>query len=111
MLKVNHNFNPKYAKKYGIEEAIIIENMYLWITDKQICHDDVIWYNAKLWIKLTGKELCNLFKYIPETTIRRKLYHLIDEQVIETGNFNLLETDRSLWYSLTDKFLSIIQNE
>ena len=111
MLQVSHKFNPNFAKKYGIEEAIIIENLYTWIRNKEILHEESIWYNGKLWIKLTGRQLCKLFEYIPQTTIRRKFYHLMESGVIETGNFNLVTTDRSLWYSLTDNFLSIIQNE
>jgi hypothetical protein len=42
--------------------------------------------------------------------IRSALKHLIDENVLITGNYNKLAYDRTLWYALTEKGKCICQN-
>lgn len=110
-MQVKHSFNPKYAQKYGIEEAIIIENIKFWIDNKNAFSDEKIWYNGKLWLRLTGEYLYDNFNYITRSTMRRTLYRLIESNVLETDSFNDVEMCRGLWYAFTDKFNSIIQNE
>ena len=109
VVEVKHSYNPKIAKKYGLEEAIIIENIWFWIHDKTAFTDEKIWYDGKLWLRLTREQMHSYFKYLTVSTIRRKLIHLINENVLETGNFNLIP-NRGLWYTFSSKFIPIMQN-
>lgn len=103
---MNHSFNIDIAKKYGIEEAILIENIAFWlkknIANKKNFNDE---YN---WIYNSASAFNELFPYINPSKIRRSLLKLEDENVLLSGNYNKLKYDRTKWYTIIDNY--ILQN-
>lgn len=106
---MEHQFNVNFAKKYGIEEAILIHNMYFWINKNAVNNKHL--YHEHYWIYNTQKALSDLFPYIHETKIQRSLKHLYECGFIIKGNFNKNKLDRTCWYAFSDEALSILQNE
>jgi len=100
---MNHSFNIEIANSYGIESAIIIENMAFW-TKKNIAndsnkHEDRYWvYNS---IKAWGK----LFPYWTDRQISRILKKMEENGIITVGNFNKSAYDRTKWYCLAESIL------
>ena len=102
---MNHSFNVDIATEYGVEEAIILENFYFWLNknmaNRKNYHDGVFWtYNSQ-------KALSELFPYWNRQKIQRILSKLEDDDLLKKGNYNKLKYDRTTWYSLTDKALSL----
>jgi len=96
-----HSFDIEHAKKYGVLEAILLQNLGFWIlrniANKKHEHDGFYWtYNS-----ISSFE--ELFPYVSARKIDIALKHLEDEKVIKTGNFNSAPYDRTKWYAIIDK--------
>lgn len=106
---MQHHFDIEIAEKYGMLEAVLLNNFYFWIkkneANKQGFHDGYYWtYNS-------AKALVELFPYASEYQIRRALKHLQEENLIITGNYNKSAYDRTTWYALTKTAISILQKQ
>ena len=106
---MEHQFNVNFAKKYGIEEAILIHNMYFLINKNAVNNKHL--YHEHYWTYNTQKALSDFFPYIHETKIQRSLKNLYECGFIIKGNFNKNKLDRTCWYAFSDEALSILQNE
>lgn len=95
-----HNFDTNIAEKYGINAAIILQNMYYWIeknrANEKHFHDGYYWtYNSL-------KAFEELFPYMSTKQIRGALEKLEEEGIIVCGNYNNSTYDRTKWYAITD---------
>ena len=106
---MEHRFNVQFAKDYGIEEAILIENLYFWIA-KNVANEKHK-YERRYWTYNSAKAFAELFPYINETKIYRVLSHLEDVEFIIKGKFSQDKHDRTNWYSFSDKGLSRLNAE
>lgn len=100
---MNHQFNIEIAKKYGIEEAILIENIAFWI--KRNIANEKNFYDGKYWIYNSAKAFSELFPYMNEKKIYRVLKRLEDLGILATGNYNNSPYDRTKWYTIVDKYI------
>ena len=104
---MEHHFNVNLAKEYGIEEAIILHHFYYWTVKNAVnekhFHDGLYWtYNSR-------KAYSDFFTYLNETKIFRVIKHLEDEGVIIKGNYNADKWDKTNWYAITKKGLSLLK--
>ena len=104
---MEHHFNVGLAKEYGIEESILIHNLYYWIkhnvANKKHFHDERYWtYN-------TADAFAQLFQYMNSSKIYRVLKSLEDKNIIIKGNYNEDKHDRTNWYSFTNDALAILK--
>lgn len=106
---MQHNFDIEIAKKYGILEAILLNNIFFWIEKNRA--NDVNCYDGIYWTYNSIKAFAELFPYATERKISYALKHLVDEEILVIGNYNKSAYDRTLWYAITDKGYSILQNE
>lgn len=106
---MEHQFNVALAKEYGIEEAILIHNLFFWIK-KNVVNGKHL-YDGRYWTYNTQKALSDLFPYINETKIQRCLKGLCEKGVIIKGYYNKNKLDRTCWYAFTDNAICILQNE
>lgn len=95
-----HNFDTNIAEKYGINAAIILQNMYYWIeknrANEKHFHDGYYWtYNSL-------KAFEELFPYMSNKQIRGALEKLEEEGIIVCGNYNNSTYDRTKWYAITE---------
>lgn len=103
---MEHHFNVELATIYGIEEAIMIDNLYFWIK-KNIANNQHL-YDDRVWTFNSAKAWAELFPYLSETKIYRILNNLEDKGFIISGNYNNEKTNRTKWYSFTDNGLKIL---
>lgn len=106
---MEHQFNVQLAKEYGIEEAILIHNLFFWINKNAA--NERHFYDGHYWTYNTQKALSDLFPYINETKIQRCLKVLYEKGIIIKGNYNKNKLDRTCWYAFTDNAITILQNE
>lgn len=104
-----HNFDTENAKKYGILEAVLISNFEFWIAKNQA--NGTNFFDGKYWVYNSARALTELFPYASEQQIKRALQHLKENNVLITGNYNKSSYDKTLWYTFSDEYLSIVQNK
>lgn len=105
---MQYSFDIEVAKRYGVDGAIILNNMQFWIeknkANKKHFHDDYYWtYNSI-------KAFEELFPFWTRKQIRRILETLEKKEAIKTGNFNKAGYDRTKWYTIAQTVNSICPN-
>jgi hypothetical protein len=120
-----HIVHSEIAEMYGIEESIILQNIYYWVNknraNKKNFHDGHYWtYNS-------SQGLTELFPYMaphpkgedgtPDTLkprtnqrIKRFIKNLTDAGLIKSGNYNKTGYDKTSWYTLTEQGESLFKS-
>lgn len=104
---MQHSFDIEIAQKYGILEAILLQNIYFWIEKNKA--NKVHCYENRYWTYNSRKAFSQMFPYVTERQIRTALEKIEKIGLILTGNFNKAGFDKTLWYSITDKGYSELQ--
>lgn len=105
----NHSFNVAVAKDVGILPAIILNNIYFWVDYNE--KNGTNYYEDHYWSYNSVTAFQRQFSYATQKQIRTALEKLRDEGYILTANYNKAPFDRTLWYTVTDKAISIIGGE
>lgn len=103
-----HSFDVNIAKKYGIEEAILLNHLYFWIEKNRA--NNKHYYDGYYWTYSSKKAFTDLFPYLTERQVDYALKKLLDDGMIMKGNYNKSGYDRTLWYAITKNGYSILQN-
>lgn len=93
-------FNDNIAKKYGITEAIILNQMVFYI-EKNIANRKKF-IDGNYWIYNSKKAWLELLPYMTEHSLKTALNNLIKKGAIITGRYNKINYDRTLWYAIKD---------
>ena len=93
-----YSFETEYAKKYGVEEAILLQNFIFWINKNKA--NNVHFYEGKYWTYNSKKAMLELFPFWSESQLKRIINSLISQGVLITGNFNKSPYDKTTWYAL-----------
>ena len=96
-----HYFDVEIAKRYGINCAVILQNIWHWVRKNEA--NDVNRHDGRYWTYNSTKAFQELFPYLSQKQIETALKKLRDEEIIVTGNYNVMKYDRTLWYAITDK--------
>ena len=104
---MEHSFNIELASKYGVEEAVVIQNLFFWI-NKNVANDKNF-YDGRYWTYNSAKAFAKLFPYLNESKLFRILKSLQDNDIIIKGNYNKEKFDRTGWYAFTDNGISILE--
>lgn len=105
---MEHHFNVEVACRYGMLEAVLLNHLEFWLKKNEA--NERNFYDGRYWTYNSVKALQKLFPYVSEHKIRNALKRLEDDGVIMTGNYNKSSYDRTMWYSISDKGFSILQN-
>ena len=100
-----HVFDTDVAERYGVNAAIILQNIGYWI--KQNEANETNFYDGHYWTFNSNRAYRELFPYMTQKQIRTAFDKLIHDGVLVTGNYNQLAYDRTMWYALTEKGKSI----
>jgi hypothetical protein len=100
---MEYSFDILEAKKYGVDEAIMLKNFKFWIFTNQSNKRN--YRDGRTWTYNTHEAFQKVFSFWTENQIRRILKSLINQGVILTGNYNDHSYDRTLWYALSDESL------
>lgn len=101
-----HYFDIKVAELYGINCAVILQNLWHWIRKNEA--NGTNFYDGYYWTYNSTKAFQELFPYLSQKQIETALKKLRDENIIITGNYNAIKYDRTLWYAITKKGKSIL---
>lgn len=102
-----HNFDTEIAEQYGLLESILLNHIYYWIEKNRA--NNANFYDGTYWTYNSTRAFNELFPYVSERQIKNALKHLREEGILLTGNYNKSTYDRTLWYALSKKGLSIVQ--
>jgi len=94
---------PSLATKIGLSEAIVLQQIHYWLTKSANVVDDEPWvYNSiSDWQKQ--------FPFFSESTIKRILKKLEQQELIKSACFNKLKMDRTKWYTINYASLALGQ--
>lgn len=98
---MEHHFNTDYAIKYGIEEAIVINNLQFWIIKNRANRKH--YFNDRTWTYNTYKAFSEIFPYWNEHKMKRILDSLVQQGVLLRENYNKSGYDRTCWYAFVDE--------
>ena len=98
---MKHIFDVAIAEKYGINAAVLLENLGYWI--KQNEANETNFFDGTYWTFNSRRAYRELFPYMSERQIDTAFKKLIDDGLVITGHYNKLAYDRTLWYALTKK--------
>lgn len=104
---MNHNFDVDIATKYGILEAILLDNINYWLLKNEA--NEKNYHDGNYWTYNSTRAFAELFPYASQRQIQTALKKLINEGILITGNYNEYACDRTLWYAFTDKGKSIMR--
>lgn len=106
---MNHSFNVEFAVKYGLNEAILFENILFWCLHNKA--NDKSFYDGCYWTYNSINAFKELFPYLTLYGIKNSLKKLEEEKLIKTGNYNKSNYDRTMWYAITELGYSIYRNQ
>lgn len=98
---MTHIFDVEIAKEYGVNAAILLQNLGYWIMRNKA--NETNYFDGRYWTFNSRKAYRELFPYMSERQIDTAFKKLIDNGLVVTGNYNKLKYDRTLWYALTQK--------
>lgn len=105
---MQHSFNVEAAKQYGILESVLLNFFEFWVQKNEA--NEKNYHDGYYWTYNSTRAMTELFPYASQRMLQKALQHLKDEGLIITGNYNETAYDRTLWYTLTEKGKSILQN-
>lgn len=97
---MNHSFDVDLAVQFGIEEAIIIENLAFWIKKNVANNQNFI--DGDYWTYNSASAFQELFPYMNLKKIQRTLTRLEEQNILKSGSYNKLKMDRTKWYCIID---------
>jgi len=97
---MKHHFDVAIATKYGMVEAVLLENLFYWV--KKNSANDRHFYDGKYWTYNSRKAFARLFPYIGEKSIERSLNHLVEIGILLKGNYNEDKFDKTSWFAFTE---------
>lgn len=104
-----HSYDSKVAELIGVKGAVLLNHLHWWVEKNRA--NEMNFYDGHYWTYNSSKAYGALFPYWTPKTIQRELQKLEQDGYIKTGCFNKKSTDRTKWYTLTDKGAALINKE
>lgn len=101
-------FNTEIAKKIGVVEAVLLDNIERTINKHSANGEN--FFKDKYWIYGSSKAFAEIFTYLSRQQIARALKRLVDDGWLLKDNFNANSFDRTSWYALSDKYYDEFKN-
>jgi len=108
-----HSFDTENALKYGLNEAIILNNLIFWVNENKANGRNYHEISEKLYPELAGeyrtwtfnsvKAFQLLFPYLSSKQIRSSLDNLCDNEILIKGCYSSNGYDRTNWYAFRDE--------
>ena len=98
---MRYMFNIALAKKYGLDEAVFLENLIFWVIRNRANGKN--FFDGRTWTYNSVRAFKELFSFWSTQQLRRVLDSLLKQGVIVKGNYNQNPYDRTLWYALADE--------
>lgn len=102
-----HCFYIDIAVEYGVLESILLYNIAFWV-HKNFANEKNF-FDGYYWTYNSSSAFSKMFPYATKRQIEIALKNLRENGLIKTGNYNENKYDRTLWYTLTEKSISLLQ--
>lgn len=89
---------PELAKKIGLNEAIILQQIHYWLRGAENKNNN--YFDGRYWVYNTYEEWGKQFPWWSISTIRRAFKNLEQKKLLIVGNYNKLQIDNTKWYSI-----------
>lgn len=103
----SHMFNVQIATDYGVNEAIMLNNLFFWVQHAEANGKN--FHDGRYWTYNSARAFEKIFPYFTAKQIRTILLKLEKNGLIVTGNYNQSAYDRTKWYALTERALAYFQ--
>lgn len=98
-----HFFDINDAKKYGIHEAIILQNIKHWVLFNKQNRNLKNFHEGRFWTFNSVKNFAkNVFTYFSDRQVQHAISNLKDMGALLEGCFNEKKYDSTKWYTLND---------
>lgn len=97
---MEHHFNIDIAKEYGIEEAIVLHNLFFWISKNAANGKNQ--FDGSYWTYNSVQGYVRLFPYLNIDKIKRVMACLVKAGILKKGNYNENRMNHTNWYAFTD---------
>jgi hypothetical protein len=87
---------PKLACKWGVLESMILQQIYYWTREWRKKEK----VNGEFWVYKTGAQWSEDFPFFSDSTIRRAVHNLKDNELIICGKNPSNPSDQTIWYRL-----------
>lgn len=101
---MNHSFDVDIATRYGLQEAVFIENIRFWVLKNKA--NKKHFHKGKYWTYNSAKAYAELFPYWSRQQVERIISKLKEVGVLEVDHFSQNTYDRTNWYTLNEEMLS-----
>ena len=105
---MEHHFNLKAATLFGVEEAVLLHNIFFWIEKNKA--NKRHFYDNNYWTYNSLDAFAKLFPYWSKRQIERIINSLIKKGALVKGNYNTSSYDRTSWYAITETVKTIYTN-
>ena len=106
-----HSFSVEFAERYGIVEALLLDYFFFWINNSQKKKEKDKYHDGRYWVYGSVRKIAEAHPYLSRAKVHRALKKLEEAGAIKTDAFNKMCWDKTTWYTLTDEFLDLSQNE
>ena len=103
----HHSFSVDLACEIGVNAAVIFQNIYYWISHNEKNRQPIHYHKGKYWTFNSVRAFSEQFPYMSERTIKNCIKTLVDEKYLIKGNFNVKTYDKTNWYALGERGVSL----
>lgn len=100
-----HYFSLPFAREHGVAEAIVLRFLAHKVRRAAARKSRKTFQDGKYWFFDPIRELAERYSYIPKSTMADILKRLKAKKLIEVGNYNKRDFDRTGWYSVPQEVM------
>ncbi len=100
---MTYTFDTDIAQRFGVNEAILIQNLAYWIRKNEA--NDKHFHDERYWTYNSAEAFAALFPFWTVNQVRRLLSRLVEIGVLVKGNYNASQYDRTAWYAFANSYL------
>lgn len=104
-----HAFDPEVAEQFGVDGAILIQNLRFWLHHNQT--NGTHFYEGRYWTYNSHKAFAEQFPYWTPKQVRRIIDNLKEAGAIMVGTFSPAAWNRTQWYTLRDDLLIPLKSD
>jgi len=105
---MDFSFNIEFAKRYGVDEAIMVKSFQFWIRLNKA--NKTNYHDLRYWTYNTNKSLTEYYPFWTEKQVRRIIESLVGKEILIKGNYNKIAYDRTIWYAFLNEDLYLSDN-
>ena len=102
---MNHSFNVNFAMEYGVNEALVFNEICYWYNRNQTNPEMI--KEGYIWCYIAISKFKEILPYLTEHQIRGALKTLKNEELILVGDYNHDTLKKTKWYALSKKGIEL----